>query len=620
MAFDFVFDGPPPLGVVPISGDTFPVTGYDMRNNVSYVATITSGWVPVGAGGGGAPLNSPHFTDIPTAPTAALGNDTTQLATTAFVLANAVVPGVIKSGLLAEYRMSEGSGTVLTDSSGNGNNGTLGAGAAAPSWISRTGGLTFVQANAQIVTLPAALNSALTIMLFTGFQATGAFASNTVNSPVGGNSVTHGIHLFIQQANPAFGYGGQNQVVTEAFSFTGGLTANRQPCIGINSLALVMDTLDHIYVNGVEASNYLDDAANANQQTAGAYQLGGGQASWAFQGNIYYAVFYNRALSQNEIIQNHAVITAALYNRGVILETSSITDATNTLVVDGDSITVLGWPASMVLNSFNTPPAVWVTAYGGTSLQYPLVASLDILLVPDAATVIDPYFESRAGQNAVFIFAGTNDIAAGATAAQVHTALGAYCKARQTVGWKVFVATMLSRGGFDAGKNAYNDLIRANWTTYADALVDFAAIPQLGADGAFANLTYFQAGGLHPTPAGEALLSSTAQIAINRFYGNTNYTTAITHTSSATQVDAEKYIILGASAGSQTFTLETSVGYTAQNLYITNQDTHSWTIACNGSETIDGAATSYLVAGESAVLQAVLVSPSAGGDNWLRIS
>lgn len=34
---------------------------------------------------GGAPLNSPAFTGVPTAPTAAPGTDTTQLATTAFV-------------------------------------------------------------------------------------------------------------------------------------------------------------------------------------------------------------------------------------------------------------------------------------------------------------------------------------------------------------------------------------------------------------------------------------------------------------------------------------------------------------------------------------------------------
>jgi hypothetical protein len=42
-------------------------------------------------GSGGAPLNSPAFTGTPTAPTAAPGTNTTQIATTAFVTAAVLV-------------------------------------------------------------------------------------------------------------------------------------------------------------------------------------------------------------------------------------------------------------------------------------------------------------------------------------------------------------------------------------------------------------------------------------------------------------------------------------------------------------------------------------------------
>jgi hypothetical protein len=45
-------------------------------------------------GVGGAPLNSPNFTGVPTAPTAAPGTNTTQLATTAFVMAAISAGGV----------------------------------------------------------------------------------------------------------------------------------------------------------------------------------------------------------------------------------------------------------------------------------------------------------------------------------------------------------------------------------------------------------------------------------------------------------------------------------------------------------------------------------------------
>lgn len=65
-----------------------------------------------------ADLNSPALTGTPTAPTAAAGTNTTQIATTAFVLANAIPTGLISmwSGAIATIP----SGWVLC----NGSNGT----------------------------------------------------------------------------------------------------------------------------------------------------------------------------------------------------------------------------------------------------------------------------------------------------------------------------------------------------------------------------------------------------------------------------------------------------------------------------------------------------------------
>lgn len=56
---------------------------------------------------------------------------------------------------------------------------------------------------------------------------------------------------------------------------------------------------------------------------------------------------------------------------------------------------------------------------------------------------------------------------------------------------------MLSRNGNDAGKNAYNALILANWSTFADGLVDYTSTV-LGVDGGYADTTYFLPGGIHP--------------------------------------------------------------------------------------------------------------------------
>jgi hypothetical protein len=49
---------------------------------------------------GAAPLASPTLTGVPTAPTATAGTNTTQLATTAFVLANAGAPSTVDGGAI----------------------------------------------------------------------------------------------------------------------------------------------------------------------------------------------------------------------------------------------------------------------------------------------------------------------------------------------------------------------------------------------------------------------------------------------------------------------------------------------------------------------------------------
>ncbi len=69
--------------------------------------------------------------------------------------------GAAIAGAIADYNFLQGSGTALTDITGNGNNGTLGSGTLAPSWTAN--GLQF--ASQQNVSLPAALNPAKTFFI-----------------------------------------------------------------------------------------------------------------------------------------------------------------------------------------------------------------------------------------------------------------------------------------------------------------------------------------------------------------------------------------------------------------------------------------------------------------------
>lgn len=119
---------------------------------------------------------------------------------------------------------------------------------------------------------------------------------------------------------------------------------------------------------------------------------------------------------------------------------------------------------------------------------------------PAAATNVDPLFITGA-QNICVVWLGTNDIEGNGTSpADTYTLLSSYIAARHAKGFKVITATMLSRGGFETQKNAYNALILAN-TAGADAIVDFTGTV-LGCDGCSSNLTYFMAGALHPNQTG----------------------------------------------------------------------------------------------------------------------
>lgn len=177
------------------------------------------------------------------------------------------------------------------------------------------------------------------------------------------------------------------------------------------------------------------------------------------------------------------------------------------LVCEGDSITagIGSYPYPSGLR-FRTTWGVSNVAVNGSDVQG---------CIDRAPTTTDPLFPG-AGQQAVIIWAGTNT--GGLTAAQTWSKLSDYAAARKVVGWKVIVVTMLSRMAEDAYKNSLNALIRANWAGTFDGLFDIAVIPVLGADGAYANTTYF-IDGIHPTVSAEqTVVVPFMQAGVNAFF------------------------------------------------------------------------------------------------------
>lgn len=186
------------------------------------------------------------------------------------------------------------------------------------------------------------------------------------------------------------------------------------------------------------------------------------------------------------------------------------------LAFEGDSITA--WPPTttgfpeLTRTVFSPYSATPNFAIGGETISS---------LVSRAATT-DSYYDATRRFNVLVVEIGTNDIWAGRTTTQVFDDLKAYCDARQAVGWKVVVATILPRldavavsVGFNAKRATVNAAIRSD-TSFYDALADIGDTgTTMGADTAPNDETLYETGKTHPTnPVGHALLGAIFKAAV----------------------------------------------------------------------------------------------------------
>lgn len=167
------------------------------------------------------------------------------------------------------------------------------------------------------------------------------------------------------------------------------------------------------------------------------------------------------------------------------------------------------WLGTVDVPNIAVPGQGVVTSNGGVG---------GTLVTTDKAK-LDPLLAGRSTAVLV-VLCGTNDLANLEAPATVIAGLWSYCDARRAEGWKVIVCTLLDRAdtavaGFQATYNArratINAAINADWASHADVLADYAANANLGAVGASANTTYFQADKVHLTSTGQGLLRTISQ-------------------------------------------------------------------------------------------------------------
>jgi hypothetical protein len=656
---------------------------------------------------------------------------------------NPFVSGLVTSGLLAEYRFNEGTGTTLTDYSGNGNNGTFCA--SAPSWIAGNptqDGLRF-NGTSNCINLPSALNSARTIIIVGSFIPGN---NRTIVSPVCGTTTIHNLGILGRGFNVSpIDNSGVNPIATsnggEYFTtalVNGSYAVNTiQSASGTQIIAAEFGssgdgTHDAIFVNdniapygpvqpNLFANNgFGSTGQSAGSQTSGNFVLGGSASgscmsavsTW-WNGGMYYALFYSTYLTPAQLGQDFNVIQQAMAQRGIYLGYWNAGPAlgttqqnlNNQYVAVGDSITY-GTGVATTFTQYMTFPSTFNT-WNWVNLGLPSIQALQYAAEGLAQTP-QSWIYPNAASNAMSLWLGTNDCSPN-TAVGGQGAYGnLVMMARQmrlhgttAQNQRLLAASMISRTGSDTCKNGFNAPFRQQWSSWADAFIDVAADPNLGADGANANTTYFQGDAVHPTTYAQANdIAPIFQRGLRRAFGNRDWSTATTYTTTApaavattagsesgntvtltfatapcvqgnqvtvagvtpagyngtfnvlsrtaTQItyydvsglgavtvqgtascpmqqDEDVYTILGGSATTPNFTLETCVGYTGQNLYIKNSNTTSpWTVTPFGSETIDGAASLTMPTATSGnnpvvILQSTLVSAAAGGCNWKRV-
>lgn len=441
------------------------------------------------------------------------------------------------NGLIGWYQINDGL-SQLTDSSGNGNTGTFCA--SAPTWLTNNTGLLF-NGSSNCVVLPAVFNStAKAFIIYTENIPNANF-----NCFIAGNSSGNSISWYTtNQSESGIGQGLPflNARVSSFDPAGAGSSASLTFDGGFGVMSWLFDTTDRFLLGTSEPTDptggyYGRFRSSFNLQSAGNIQLGGSSngrnsnACW-FNGQIHYMLVYNRVPTNAEIGAINQFISNVMTSRNLAPSYVNTTyrQTTDEVVFVGDSIT-------QGVNGA-TPFMTNIVLIGGTmDIQNQGRTGKTLLNMNlDMANSATPLMRPLAARNVAMIWGGTND---GQT---LNPALSNYsqaCFKAHAIGMKCLITTMIDRTGETTWKNTLNLGLMQNWTTLnADGFVDMASDPAMGADGANTG-TCFQVDHTHGTSGCNINhMGPIAQRAINRLYGNLNFSAANVYGSAAAAATA----------------------------------------------------------------------------------
>jgi len=171
----------------------------------------------------------------------------------------------------------------------------------------------------------------------------------------------------------------------------------------------------------------------------------------------------------------------------------------------------------------------------------------------------------------------------------------------------------------DAQKNSYDALILSSAkASGADGVIDFAANPNVGQDGANTSATYFLSDHVHLTAAGEAALAVAASNSLNYYYGysiaNPNVVTANTY-----QMLSGDRAVTAAPTANAAYTMPDCTGPSGESYTISNpQSAFTLTITGGPSQPINGLTSAITIPSNSTVTLRDVANPkTTSGCHWV---
>ncbi len=566
----------------------------------------------------------------------------TQIPGTVTALLPVVSPVPVDAGG-AEYPLLDGSGTTVTDVSGNAHHGTLAGGANAPAWVPY-GGLGFndaagngIGATGQFVMTPvatwASLEASVCMPTMGQSTGTGGASSPSAQYPTlwGPNSGT-GVSALLATSAAYTQYGASAYPST--YNVTGSFgSASLLPYGNCHTYTWTLGgDQDRVYVDGVEGFYAVTGRTGGAAASSAGYivgALGANAPNTAFHGTLRYLKVWGTTVLTAAQVQSEAaylqqriaarVTTPAFPILGGTTLNGGWTDSYPRVICAGDSLTAgaMGggnaWCSGLPLNG------AYATENWGISGAY----------MVDIDRSAEMRWLPRLNGNSIAVLSGgSNDAAAGQSAAAVWQAMRSAIQKARSQAKQVYVWTLPSRSGTDAARDAVNVLYRANTAASGAVLVDIAAIPQLGADGANANAACFNSDRIHLTGpvdgagscmgtlTGYGVLAKYVANAINEAEGSSQGSPDVSTSNAYMEAVANRYVLQTPTAAA-THQLVDCLGLTGHTRTVVNGSSQ-FTIAVSGSNGQGITGSTAVMPNAVATFTAELQSATAGGCYWLR--